>query len=366
MAKTMLNEFAPDYAVHPGEILKETLEARKIKSKDLAERCGLSEKTVSLIVNGKAPIEPETAMQLERVLGVSAAIWNNLDASYRLHKAEAAARSEFAKQKKWTDRFPLKELIRRKIIEKPADTVDAVGKLLNFFAVGSISAWEKQFEALSVAYRSSKSFENAPESVATWLRIGELISESIETEPYDDKKFRSSLDEIRKLTNEQPEIFIPKMKKLCAYTGVALVFVSELPGTHLSGAARWLNSEKALIMLSLRHKTDDHFWFSFFHEAAHILLQRRKELFLDDSNENVGEFEKQADKFASNLLIPANEYVVYFNKSFISDADIRQFSRRYNIAPGIVVGRLQHDGKSSFKYHNSLKRSFCLVESEAG
>jgi len=80
-----MDQFYPDYAIHPGEILMETLEARNMKKSELAERCGLSPKTVSLILNEKAPITPETAIQLERVLGVSANIWINLDANYRLH-----------------------------------------------------------------------------------------------------------------------------------------------------------------------------------------------------------------------------------------------------------------------------------------
>jgi len=84
-----MDQFYPDYAIHPGEILMETLEARNMKKSELAERCGLSPKTVSLILNEKAPITPETAIQLERVLGVSANIWINLYANYRLHTAKA-------------------------------------------------------------------------------------------------------------------------------------------------------------------------------------------------------------------------------------------------------------------------------------
>ena len=75
--------FTPDYAVTPGEILEETLESRGIKKSAFAERCGLSAKTVSQIIHGKAPVTPETAIQFERVLGVSAAVWNNLEAFSR-------------------------------------------------------------------------------------------------------------------------------------------------------------------------------------------------------------------------------------------------------------------------------------------
>lgn len=81
------NTFSPDYIVTPGEILEETLEARKMKKREFAMRCGRSAKMISQIVAGKAPITPQTAIQFERVLGVSASLWMNLETRYRLHLA---------------------------------------------------------------------------------------------------------------------------------------------------------------------------------------------------------------------------------------------------------------------------------------
>ena len=97
MVKSALNEFTPDYAVHPGEILKETLEARRMKKLDFARRCGLSDKTVFQIINGKAHVTPDTAIQFERVLGVSAAVWNNLQSKYHLHLMQAVLQEAFWK-----------------------------------------------------------------------------------------------------------------------------------------------------------------------------------------------------------------------------------------------------------------------------
>ena len=58
------NRFEPDYAIHPGEILEETLAARGIKKAELAERCQISTKHLSQIINGKAPVTADTAIQL--------------------------------------------------------------------------------------------------------------------------------------------------------------------------------------------------------------------------------------------------------------------------------------------------------------
>ena len=91
MVKSGLNEFAPDYEVHPGEILEETLEACGMKKLDFAKRCGLSDKTMSQIINGKAHVTPDIALQCERLLGVSAVVWNNLQSNYNLHRAHEGA-----------------------------------------------------------------------------------------------------------------------------------------------------------------------------------------------------------------------------------------------------------------------------------
>ena len=83
--------FTPDYSVHPGEILGETLQARSISQAEFASRCGLSENHVSQIVNGKASISSETALAFERVLGIRASLWVNLESS---HRPFAARRQE--------------------------------------------------------------------------------------------------------------------------------------------------------------------------------------------------------------------------------------------------------------------------------
>lgn len=358
-----LNQFHPDYAVHPGEILEETLEARRMKKAELAKRCGLSDKTVSLIINGKAPVTPDTAIQFERVLGVSAAVWNNLEAFYNLHMAQVSDRKKLAKQVDWAKKFPIQELVKRRAFAKPINDIDAVDKLLNFFAVGSIESWRERFSELSVAYRHSPSFNSAPESVAAWLRFGELYAEGINTLPFDKAKFTDALKEIRKMTIDPPEVFGLEMKELCRKAGVALVFVSEFPGTHLSGAMRWLAKDKALIMLSLRHKSDDHLWFSFFHEAGHVLLHGRKRVFLDVDKMS-GDGEDDANRYASNMLIPEQEYAAFIARKRFFKEDITSFAKKVGIAPGIVVGRLQRDRKITYAWQNGLKRKLVLVETK--
>ena len=305
MGSLKTDTFSPDYAIHPGEILEETLDARGIRKGDFATRCGISTKTISLLINGKAPITPDTAIQFEKVLGVSAAIWLNLFTNYSLFKARKAEIQQLQSAVKWARNFPLRELKDRGYIADSRNEIETAKSLFEFFGVASVDAWENKYDSLQVAYRKSPSFKSSPYAVIAWLRVGERIAEEIECKSYDESKFRGALTGIRAITLEDPEEFVPQMIKTCANAGVALAFVPEFPKTHLSGATCWITKEKALIILSLRHKRDDHFWFSFFHEAGHILLHSKREIFIDEKDTNYvldKSRENEADDFASTFL----------------------------------------------------------------
>lgn len=360
---SMQNHFNPDYAVHPGEILEETLDARGLTRKDAASRCGISAKHLNQILRGKASVMPDLAISLERVLGVAADVWTTLQCQYELHQARAGAFRETEGAYEWVRRFPLAAMISRGWIPDPEERTDVVGALLQFFGVGHKDAWEVWFKGLQIAYRRSASFKSEPESVTAWLRKGELLAQEVECRPFEAARFKAALDEIRKLTLKTPGEFEGAMKGLCAEAGVALVLLAELPKTRLSGATRWLTKDKALIMLSLRHKTNDHFWFSFFHEAGHILLHGKKMLFLDDVKQAESEQEAEANQFAAGTLIAEKEYRAFIaSRSLPTSADITAFAGRAGIAPGIVVGRLQHDKVIGFAEMNELKKHYELNE----
>lgn len=363
MSETALR-YEPDYTIAPGEILEETLQSRGMQKVDLAERCGLSAKQMSLIISGKAPVTPETAINFERVLGISANIWNNLEAKYRLFKARRQDYKELSKHEDWLQKFPIKELERRGIIEKSDSKPRYAAQLLDFFGVGSVATWQERYEQLQVAFRRSPAFKSSNEAVVTWLRIGELKAAETDCNSYDKSEFDAALKKIRHLSCEEPKVFEPKMKELCANSGVALVFVGELSGTHLSGATRWLQSDKAMIELSLRYKTDDHLWFTFFHEAGHIKLHGKKKVFIDEINQSVfSDEEQEANQFAANRLVPKKAYKEFIKNDDYNQSNICEFAAALGITPGIVVGRLQHDDLLSWRTPlNSLKCHFKLVE----
>ena len=355
-------KYKPDFVTPPGETLEEILETIGMSQVDLARRMGRPIKTINEIIKGKTGITPETALQLELVLDTPASFWINREKRYRESLARGEERSQLEEHIKWLENFPIKEMIRYHWIERQSDTVDQLRELLNFFGVVSPPQWEEMWCRPEAAFRTSPAFEADPFAVAAWLRAGELEAKDVDCDTYDKKEFTDSLSQIRKLTNQEPEHFVPMITKLCAKAGVATVFIRELPKSRASGATRWLNPNKALIQLSLRYKTNDHLWFTFFHEAGHILLHGKREFFLEGETEGT-EKEKQADDFARDLLIPPAEYR-NFEPSYdnFSYQDVEAFAQRVGVAPGIVVGRLQHDEKIPPSHLNKLKQRLIWAE----
>jgi len=193
-------------------------------------------------------------------------------------------------------------------------------------------------------------------SPAAWLRRGEIECANIQCDDYDTAAFKAALYRVRSLTRELPPDFTSIVQRECGQAGVCIAFVPELPGTRTWGATRWLNPNRPLIQLSLRYKTDDHLWFTFFHEAAHILLHGRRDVFLEDEERQQTQEENEADTFARNILIPETKYRIFRRLSTHNCAAISRFAYELGIAPGIVVGRMQHDHLLDRYACNTLKK----------
>jgi addiction module HigA family antidote len=352
--------FEPEYAVPPGRTVQETIDALGMGQRDLATRAGLSPKHINQIIQGIAPITHGTAIRLEQVTGVPARMWNSLEVNYREQLAKLEEKKCLEHDLAWLKKIPTAELVKRGKIEKHTDQVLALKAVLGFFGVADVEAWKRIWlSPTTVAYRKSSVFLGKPEAIATWLRLGELEARAVSCTPFNKLRLRAVLNEIRAITVEKPEVFESKMKALCADAGVAVVLVPEIKNAPVSGATRWLTPEKAMLQLSLRYKTNDQFWYTFFHETGHILCGGKKEVFVD-LNHVTGKGEMAADNFATNHLIPPNRASEL--NGLKSTRAIEAFAESIGIAPGIVVGRLQHDRIIGYSQFNGLKMRYQWVK----
>ena len=347
-------EFEPDYAIAPGETLKETMESLNMGQKELAVRTGLTVQSLNRIFKGEQPISYETANKLELATSVPARMWNNLEAQYREQLAKIKERKQLEADLEWLKTIPTKELIQRKVLEPLKDKVILLRDTLKFYGVSSVRAWQELWMKPAVSARRSQCFETFPGTASAWIRMGELQAQQIACQPYDRNRFKKALDEIRKMTVNDPDDFIPAMVQLCADAGVAVVFVQEMKKVPWHGATQWLSASKAMILLNLRGKAEDQFWFSFFHEAGHVLNDSKKDVYINDGKSNNPQ-EQKADEFAAEILIPKNRDAEI--AAFRTKAQVINLAQELNLAPGIVVGRFQRLTQK-WNLFNGLKRKF--------
>ena len=354
------NHVWSDLPVSPGTILEEELEARGMTQKELAKRMGRPPQVVNEIIKSKKSITPETALELEKVLGMSAQLWVDLETVYRMTLARNAERTRLEEEAVWLSKFPVREMEKRGWIPRSRDKVDKTRAVLQFLGIAS---FREPWSQTAAAFRITGGGQYSPEALGVWLKKGEIEGQRAETRDYGRDRFLGAIDDARALTLEPPEVFLPKITELFADAGVAFVITKEFPKSGANGAARWIGPRKALIQLSLKWKWSDVFWFTVFHEAGHILSHERRN-FVDGIStdaENRTE-EDEADRFAANFLIPKQAWSVFAESHDWSGPAVRQFAEGHGIHPGIVVGRMHHEKLLPYSQLTALKKRFVWTD----
>ena len=350
--------FSPDFAVAPGETIREVMENMGMTQRDFAMRLDISVQSLNRIFKGEQPITVETARNLERVTGTPATFWTNLESNYRLQLAKEKETRLFETHKEWLKNFPLKILKERGYIPQSTSVEENFEAVLRFFGVSNVTAWENTWAQPDAAARRSRSscFEDNRYYAATWVRMGELAAHENSCGATDIKKFRESMPEICRLTREDPSVFLPRLHEICNASGVSLAIVKEFPRLKWFGATKWLG-ETAIIMLNIRRKREDTFWFSFFHEAGHVILHNKCCLRINDgTNEDIRE--QEANDFAKDVLFgKKHKYILSIKKA----EDVIQLAEELGIAPGIVAGQYRFMTQK-YTYFSSLIRSFEWVQ----
>ena len=359
--------FTPDWVSPPGDTILDLIEERGWTQADLAARLGFSHKHINQLIKGKVPLTEEAALRLGQVLGAGAGFWLAREARYRERVVRLESASRHAEWAPWIDELPVRELMNAGAIRKRRIDIGSrpglVDECLRFFGVASPDEWRTHYLGMECTFRRSRAEQSDIGAISAWLRLGEREAEKLGGSTYDRSGFQAALDEVRSLTVEPPEVFEPRIRALLRQAGVGFVLVPAIPRAHVSGVARWLTSRQPIIQLSLYGKTNDRFWFTFFHEAAHLLLHAsdKKSVWLDDptSKPATERAEEEANTWAADRLIPppyASELAGLSTK-----ASVKAFAHGIGIHPGIVVGRLQHDRLIPFNQMNDLKASFRIT-----
>ncbi len=358
------NAYMSDLAIHPGELLEETIEEIGMSQVELANRLGRPTQTINEIIKGKKSITPATAIELEDVLKVPAHIWIGLETEYQMIKAKQEELKEMKEEIPLLERFPYLDLSKHGFVERTRDPIKKVDELRSFFAVAQLHRI-KHVEAYQSAFRVTNHKNITHESIASWIQAGRLEANKIKTKPFHKTTLKKLLPKIKEsmLLKNMTET-ITACKELLASCGVAFVLIPHFKNTGAQGATFWLNNkDKAVLMMSLRGKYTDRFWFSFFHEIGHILLHKKREIFIENGYDTpqLRQQEEEANRFAKEFLIPQKKFEVFIaDKNYKNKEVVRAFATSLHIRPSIVVGRLMHE--RLIAYHHPLRNELDTYE----
>ena len=360
-------EFQPDWASAPGETIRDVLLDKGIPEAAFGTLMNLGSEEARELLRGGSPISIAIARQLSGHLGGSVEFWMSRDRQYRVSSNQV-----LESERKWLRQLPKGDMVKFGWVSPRPLPSDELDTYLRFFAVENLSEWRNTYGSLQemATFRSSQTVDSRHEAVAAWLRQGEMEAEDIDCETWSPEVFLECLNEARSLTRvKEPKRFVPSLQETCSRGGVAVVVVRCPNGCRASGATRFVGNDKAVLQLSFRYLTDDHFWFTFYHEAGHLLLHGQKQSFtatltggrrwiLEGTEEPTrDEEERAANEFAADVLIPPN-CKSEFRELSLDARSVLRFAQRIGVSPGVVVGQLQHQGRIRFDQMNTLKRRY--------
>lgn len=352
-------DFVPRWASPPGDTIKDALKEQQVDRSTLANALAVSKEDLDALIDGGIPLTIRLAERLSSSIGGSVEFWMTRDGHYQADRSRVVADA-------WARRMPIHDMIAFGWIQADVDDwISQMNECLRFFDVASPAAWEADNFALveHTRFRASQLLRTDEFAVAAWLRQCEVKLSEIPCAQWDGDAFAQLVPQLLPLTRlRDPRRFLSELRAQCAEVGVAVDVVRAPRGCPVSGAARRLPNGQASIALSGRHRTDDHLWFTFFHEAGHLLLHGQEALYLDEieiAPDAVPSAEEdEADRFARTTLIPT-EFEHRLVLARRSPVELRKLAGEIGVSFGIVVGYLQHRGALSYNSRlNRLKNRY--------
>jgi HTH-type transcriptional regulator / antitoxin HigA len=338
----------PTRVPSPGEVLRHELEARGWTQADLAAVTGRPAQAVNEIVKGKKEVTPETALALAAALGTSAELWLNLESKYRLHRAQqdrARVRqvATIARRGRLQRLVPLKELVRRGWIRKVSALGEVEREVCSFLGLRSID----DEPSLAASFRHSQVRRPEPGPQLAWVKRVEQLAIAQTAPRFDARRLEADVPSI--LAHACRVEDAPVALDVLREHGVRVVLLKHVEKSYVDGAAFWLDDGAPVIALSLRYDRIDAFWFTLMHEVAHLLDSRRiAHLDVEDDEES------DADTRAKDWLVSKDAYRRFTEEGRFTEASVASFASALARHPGIVVGRLHHDGVVPFSRFRGL------------
>ena len=352
--------FEPSWFCKPGDTIARLMSQCRMNLNFLARALDLEVETARRLLNGLVPVDEETAARLSNALGGSPSFWLKRQLKYEERISQAIDRISESNRSNWLRQLPIREIVGPSAKTSSLSSYRAIHDSMAYFGVCGPDEWEERYGSSirNTAFRTSPSFESNVGALSVWLRRGEIEASLVSCHPWNPQKLRSSISAIRTLSlAKSPAFFIPKLRSICSAAGVAVAIVRAPKGVRASGATRFISPRKAVLILTFRYLSDDQFWFTVFHEIGHLLLHRQDLTFIDENFDSQSRIEGEANLFAAGALIPGHTHGE-LERIKITTKSIIRFAVSIGIAPGIVVGQMQHMKLVGPSQLNSLKRRY--------
>jgi HTH-type transcriptional regulator / antitoxin HigA len=347
--------YPTDWVSAPGETMIDMLDESSRSVRDLASHLGGNVGSLDALLTGEEALTGNIAVSLAAFFDTTVSFWIKRESQFRtsLKSMEANGGGD------WLKKLPIADMVAYRWVTIGSASEHLI-RCLNFFGCCGITEWQRRYGATlsGILFRKSAAFDSEVESVSAWLRQGERLAKLVDVQSWNSDRLRAQLPALRALSRvSDPSRFLPELTRLCSLAGVAVVIVRTPKKCPASGAARFISPQKAVIQLSFRHLSDDHFWFSFFHEIGHLLLHGDSEIHLEDTGSADGNEEREANEFAGDVLIPPTERARML--ALGEDArPIIRFATQVGTSPGIVVGQMQYHGAIKHSRMNALKKRY--------
>ena len=270
-----------DLAIPPGEYLSEVLDAKHMSQAELARRTGRPVQAINEIVKGEKALTPETALQLERALGVPGHIWTGLENRFRLARARSEESELIRKEMARVPARLYKRLADEGYVKRTGESEHKVRELHRFYGVSALENMPKT-RTYGPFFHSKEKGDESALARAAWLRCAELRAEGVPIKAFSRAKLKGALDEIKTVARRGPnKTALSRLKAILSRCGVALVSVSDFPDVAASCVVFWPRADKAVILMDLERISADRFAHLFFHSLGRLLLHKNMTIITD-------------------------------------------------------------------------------------
>ena len=344
----MKNDPEPDIGKHPGIYLRDLLDARGFTQRDLTSILGITHTGINMIIAGKVGISAKMSKALGLALGYPPSHFAVLQTAYDV--ARAADPDEMVSIRAKTHAtYPIRAMMNRGWLHD-SDAEDVQRQLARFFEVNDMV----EIPYLAHAPKKTRYEEKEiPPAQLAWLFRVRQLANSMAVPRYSATALKKAIDQMKHMLIAPEEARqVPRLLSEC---GVRYVIVEPLPKSNIDGVCLWLNKDTPVIGMSARYDRIDNYWFVLRHECEHVLREHglnSDQWMLDadiegqraDPNSDLQEEEQEANDAAADFCVPSDALKSFIRRKhpIYSEQDVLGFAQIHGIAPGLIVGQLQH------------------------